>query len=55
MNYSTLTPDLSSLVRAALSDEPFDMQEVPHFNTSFEEEHALADEEYSKWTYDNLY
>ena len=55
MNYSTLTPDLSALVRPALSDEPFEMQEVPHFDTAFEEEHVLADEEYQKWVYQHLF
>ena len=55
MNYGTLTPDLSALARAALSDEPFETQEVPHFETTFETERILADEEYALWLAENLY
>jgi hypothetical protein len=55
MNYGTLTPDLSALARAALSDEPFDTQEVPNFETTFETEHKAADEEYALWITQHLY
>jgi hypothetical protein len=55
MNYGTLTPDLSALARAALSDEPFDTQEVPNFETTFETEHKAADEEYALWIAQHLY
>jgi len=56
MNYNTLTPELSALCRQAMLDEePHNLQEVPHFDTTFEEEKQKAEEQYALWLADNLY
>lgn len=56
MNYNTLTPELSALCRQAMLDEePCDLQEVPHFDTTFEQEKYEAEEQYAIWLADNLY
>lgn len=55
MNYSTLTEDISALARSALADEPLYTQEVPNFETTFEQERVLADEAYALWMAENIY
>jgi len=57
MNYSTLTPELSAMCRAAMQEEDptYTFQDKDHFGTLHETLKFEAEEEYALWIAQHLY